>query len=160
MEMLTRMNEDGRIVIAGDGTPTENVMKLRAIISRCFAYEKTGLEPEEIMDLCKMDKRARMADLLRLEEYQALGTVEELSALVKARDEGRQVKLPCKRGDKVWRICGPKGRKFVAERTVLSVTIYEPGQFEIFTNCSDWLGETVFLTRAEAEAALGGSGDV
>lgn len=133
---------------------------IREVMFSLAAYEKTGLEPEEIMGLCEMDKRAKMADLLRLEEYQAIGTVEELSALVKARDEGRLVELPCKRGDKVWRICGPKGRKFVAERTVLSVTIYEPGQFEIFTNCFDWLGETVFLTRAEAETALGGSGDV
>ena len=95
-------------------------------------------------------KRLQMVEDILGDEYD----LDMLSALVKARDEGRQVKLPCKRGDKVWRICGPKGRKFVAERTVLSVTIYAPGQFEIFTNCSDWLGETVFLTRAEAEAAL------
>ena len=114
----------------------------------------TWMEPDDIESLKIIPATNELL------AYRDLGTVNELSALVKARDEGRQVKLPCKRGDKVWRICGPKGRKFVAERTVLSVTIYEPGQFEIFTNCSDWLGETVFLTRAEAEAALGGSGDV
>lgn len=79
---------------------------------------------------------------------------ERLRELAEADKEGRVVALPCKRGDKVWRICGPKGRKFVAERTVLSVTMYEPGQFEVFTNCFDWLGKTVFLTREEAEAAL------
>lgn len=124
---------------------------LNNAIVRLAAYEDTWMEPDDIESLKIIPATNELM------AYRALGTVEELSALVKARDEGRQVKLPCKRGDKVWRICGPKGRKFVAERTVLSVTIYAPGQFEIFTNCSDWLGETVFLTRAEAEAALGGS---
>lgn len=126
---------------------------LNNAVVRLAAYEDTWMEPDDIESLKIIPATNELM------AYRALGTVEELSALVKARDEGRQVKLPCKRGDKVWRICGPKGRKFVAERTVLSVTIYEPGQFEIFTNCSDWLGETVFLTRAEAEAALGGQKD-
>jgi hypothetical protein len=132
---------------------------LNNAVVRFADYEDTGMEPEQITAAQKA-MRAGLALACALQAYRAIGTVEELSALVKARDEGRLVELPCKRGDKVWRICGPKGRKFVAERTVLSVTIYEPGQFEIFTNCSDWLGRTVFLTRQEAEAALGGSGDV
>lgn len=80
--------------------------------------------------------------------------LDRLRELVQADREGRCVVLPCKQGDTVWRICGPKGRKFVAERKVVSVTMYEPGRFEIFTNCDDWLGETVFLTREEAEAKL------
>lgn len=45
------------------------------------------------------DKRdhSRLQDVLNcLFEYQALGTVEELSALVEDRDEGRVVVLPCK----------------------------------------------------------------
>ena len=127
---------------------------LNNAVVRLAAYEDTWMEPDDIESLKIIPATNELL------AYRALGTVEELSELVKARDEGRLVELPCKRGDKVWRICGPKGRKFVAERTVLSVTIYEPGQFEIFTNCSDWLGRTVFLTRQEAEAALGGSGDV
>ena len=80
--------------------------------------------------------------------------LDRLKELVKADREGRCVVLPCKRGDTVWRICGPKGRKFVAPREVQSVTMYEPGKFELFTNCFDWLGKTVFLTEEEAEAAL------
>lgn len=33
--------------------------------NRLAAYEDTGLEPGEIMTLCDMDNRARMAGLLR-----------------------------------------------------------------------------------------------
>ena len=158
MEMLTRMNEDGRIVIAGDGTPTENVMKLRAIISRCFAYEKTGLEPEEIMGLCEMDKRAKMADLLRLEEYQALGTVEELSALVKARDEGRLVEM----NEKLYLAMRAGARAIKNNKRLWGVSYC----FDIF---GEFGGpkEIAYLEAArilqdaaeEAEAALGGQKD-
>lgn len=35
-------------------------------IDRLAAYEDTGLEPEEIGVLCSMDRRAKMANLLRL----------------------------------------------------------------------------------------------
>lgn len=80
--------------------------------------------------------------------------VDRLAAYEDAEEQGLLVMLPCKRGDKVWRICGPKKRRFVAERTVLSVTMYNPGEFEVFTNCFDWLCKTVFLTREESEKAL------
>ena len=35
---------------------------------RLAAYEDTGLEPEEIMGLCEMDRRAKMADMIRKEK--------------------------------------------------------------------------------------------
>ncbi len=47
------------------------------IIDRLAAYENTGLEPEEIMGLCSMHERAKMAELLRAEENRPL-TLEEL----------------------------------------------------------------------------------
>lgn len=62
--------------------------------------------------------------------------------------------LPCMRGDKVWRICGPKGNRYIAERTVVSVTLYEPGSFQVFTTVDDWWGVNVFGTKEEAERAL------
>lgn len=80
--------------------------------------------------------------------------ISRLKSYEDAEEQGLLVRLPCKVGDTVWRICGRRGKKFVAERTVLSVTMYEPEEFEIFTNCTDWLGKTVFLTREEAEKAL------
>ena len=39
---------------------------------RLAAYEDTGLTPEEIMILCSMDRRAKMAELLRMEENKPL----------------------------------------------------------------------------------------
>lgn len=71
-------------------------------VNRLAAYEDTGLEPEQVMGLCDMARRAKMADLLRLEEYQALGAVEELTALVKALDEGRVVMLDMPHKRLVW----------------------------------------------------------
>lgn len=65
-----------------------------AAVDRAAAYEGTGLEPEEITRLCDMDKRAKMADLLRLEEYQALGPIDHLRELAVAEQDGRCVVLP------------------------------------------------------------------
>ena len=42
------------------------------LLTRLAAYEDTGLEPEEIMGLCSMDHRAKMAELLRMEENKPL----------------------------------------------------------------------------------------
>lgn len=38
---------------------------------RLATYENTGLEPEEIMGLCKMENRSRLAKMLRWEEAEA-----------------------------------------------------------------------------------------
>lgn len=35
---------------------------------RLAAYENTGLEPDEIISLCDMDRRAQMVEMLRIEE--------------------------------------------------------------------------------------------
>lgn len=71
-------------------------------IVRLAKYEDVGLEPKEIIGLCDMDKRAKMADMLRLEEYQALGPIAHLRELVEAEREGRCLVLPCKVGDTVF----------------------------------------------------------
>lgn len=60
-------------------------------IDRLAAYEDTGLGPEEIEGLCTMEKRAKMADLLRLEEYQEFGSINHLRELVQAERDGRMV---------------------------------------------------------------------
>lgn len=114
---------------------------LKNVALRLAAYENTDLEPETI---------SKIRDIV----LDISGNLGRLRELAQADREGRGVVLPCKQDDTVWRICGPKGRKFVAERKVVSVTMYEPGRFAIFTNCDDWLGETVFLTQEEAEANL------
>lgn len=60
---------------------------LNTTIEKLAAYEDTGLTPEEINGLCEMDKRSRMAKMLRWEEAEA---------------DGRLVVLPCKAGDTVY----------------------------------------------------------
>ena len=63
---------------------------LNNAIVRLAEYEDVGLEPKEIIGLCDMDKRAKMAGMLRLEEYQALGPIAHLRELVEAEQEERQ----------------------------------------------------------------------
>lgn len=62
--------------------------RLPDLISRLASYEDTGLEPQEISTLCAMSERARMVDLLRLEEYQALGPIDHLRELAQAEKDG------------------------------------------------------------------------
>lgn len=98
------------------------------------------------------DKRdhSRLQDVLDwLFEYQALGTVEKLSAVVKAQEEGRVVVLPCKVGDTLYTESPISG---------MVTSFKAPDLAWIIENISEF-GKTVFLTRAEAEAALGGGGD-
>lgn len=53
MERLTTYRKDGRAAISNnDGaTPLEQTMKIPKAIDRLAAYEDTGLEPEEIIEL-------------------------------------------------------------------------------------------------------------
>lgn len=69
---------------------------------RLAAYEDTGLEPEDVRGLCEMDSRARMADLLRLEEYQELGSIDHLRELAQAEQGGRLVVLDSPRLPLIW----------------------------------------------------------
>lgn len=62
--------------------------------------------------------------------------------------------LPCKPGDTVYRLCGQRGHKYVAERKVTSVALCGDQSWQILTTAHDWLGHTVFLMREEAEAKL------
>lgn len=64
------------------------------------------------------------------------------------------VVLPCKPGDHVFRLCGTKKSRYVGERIVSAATLCGNGSWTILSSTHDTLGKTVFLTRAEAEAAL------
>lgn len=52
------------------------------------AYEDTVLEPEEIIALCEMNRRAKMVDMLRLEESTGV-SVDRLRELVLQEREER-----------------------------------------------------------------------
>lgn len=84
MERLTAIR-NGVTVYVGPGCEYStgmiaaelNSAHIRLVLEHLNAYEETGLKPEEIMGLCSMDKRAKMAELLRTEENRPL-TLEEL----------------------------------------------------------------------------------
>jgi len=114
---------------------------------RLAAYEDTGLEPEEVKEITSWSYgpfHKKMGDWL------------------KAEHEGRLVVLPCKVGDTIYRPSRERDEVWdweVTEVHILSDYYGEPISFvddsdnEFFA--SD-IGKTVFLTRAEAEAAMKG----
>ena len=111
-------------------------------VDRLAAYEDTELEPEDIATI----KAVYEPDHVELKAYRASGlTPDELpraAELVKAEKEGRCVMLPCKINDIVCEIY----RRIGGEDSI------RPIQF--WWSDIPRLGKTVFLTYAEAEAAL------
>lgn len=110
----------------------------RARYDRLAVYEDTGLEPEEIELL------AKQRDLY----VDACGELplKRIRELAQADTEGRCVVLPCKVGDTVYQV--DDTRVYALEVRNL---IYDAG---ILAFDESTIGKTVFLTRAEAEAAL------
>ena len=104
--------------------------------------------------------RAVYADAL-VDVLRDIFTDEEIQALVQAKADGRLVVLPCKVGDVVWKIKAvfsyfSKPMEDRVDRIIISNN-------EILVCCTggakfsiDSIGKTVFLTREEAEKALGG----
>mgnify|MGYP006972494008 CR=1 FL=1 len=125
---------------------------------RLAAYEDTGLTPENI---------AKAKDAL---EY-AYGNAERIIELAKADKDGRLVVLPCKVGDTVWvtgrdnvpremRLEKPDIRTVCADEDNLCMATCnrKPDGFCAYRLRNDGadIGQTVFLTREEAEKALEG----
>lgn len=106
-------------------------------------YEDLGLEPSEVSVLCDMDRRAKMAEMLRTEEKYSL-SIDRIKELVEADREGRCVVLPVKEGDTVY---------------CITWNPFEDDPPEIFDcafHITDYysIGRTVFLTEEEAEKAI------
>lgn len=165
MKRLTNRMIDGSAYVCSE-TGDEGVghfttqRRLPELISRLAAYEDTGLEPDEINTLCSMSERAKMADILRLEEYQALGFVNHLCELIQAEKNGRLFVLQCKLHESIF---------YIEDAELFDDVPYEvsigqkPGEWEysLLYDCQDGfcfyeddIGKTVFLTCEEAEEAL------
>jgi hypothetical protein len=143
IERLTKRNSNGDVASHVD--PQKRYM---LFVNRLAAYEDSGLSPEEVQKMAR----------------------------VKA--EGRLMELPCKVGDTVYCITSPynvttdeedfEKPKQVYETVVGSMTFYSNssqirlnhnGEFIThYFQLTDF-GKTVFLTREEAEKALGGTED-
>lgn len=126
---------------------------LNNAVVRLAAYEDTWMEPDDIESLKIIPATNELM------AYRALGTVEELSALVKARDEGRLVEM----NEKLYLAMRAGARAIKNNKRLWGVSYC----FDIF---GEFGGpkEIAYLEAArilqdaaeEAKAALGGSGDV
>ena len=162
MERLTYRLEDqygnptDSIILESDLIFLNSSEKWKKVLSRLAAYEDTGLEPEEIISAVDMAKVA-----CALEEhnaYKELGSLDRLRELAQADREGRCVVLPCKVEDDVYiNILGRTLPFTVISISQMSSTPTFKAQHGIrlvYIFKADDVGETVFMTREEAEAAL------
>ena len=116
-------------------------------LRRLAAYEDTGRTPEEVRELFSWS-------------YGPFH--KKIGEWLQAEEEGRLVVLPCKVGDTIYRFSKERDEVWdwqIEEIRILSGDYCDPISFvddsenEFFA--SD-IGKTVFLTRAEAEAAMKG----
>ena len=121
---------------------------------RLAAYEDTGLEPEEVLPKDKADEIA--LKLMRLADLESLCNYDRLRELAEANKDERVVVLPCKIGDKLYRVFAGE----IFEHRVGSMKYFAiQGRWDIetypFCPCVESsIGKTIFLTREEAEKAL------
>lgn len=119
----------------------------------------------ELVQLCwysEMEEGFRGPAIDRLAAYEDTGlTPDELAhavELLKAEKEGRCVVLPCKVGDYVWIIYEGEIYETRVQGISMSAscqdTILHFGGYPIVTAWGCQIGKVVFLTLAEAEAAL------
>ncbi len=128
-------------------------------VDRIAAYEDTGLEPEDL-------KKPFDEEVLLTMTARWMGTTPgRLRELVEAERDGRCVLLPCKVGDRIYKLfCGD-----VIELEVERIVRWSSGFWKLNANTNktltDWkgfeidfadFGKTVFLTSEAAEAALKG----
>lgn len=145
------------------GLPMFEVQKichdiLYNVVERLAAYEDTGLTPDEIRVLCNMYNRSTMAKMLRWGD---------------ADDDGRLVIFPCKKGDRLFVLAkdSPTGIEETKCKGIVIKSRQDDGLYaKVIAPCvyddngdmvesfysfyPEAFGKTVFLTRAEAEAAL------
>jgi len=117
-------------------------------------YEDSACEPEEVLPKDKADEIA--LKLMRLADLESLCSYTRLRELSEADKDGRLVVLPCKVGDKLYRVFAGE----IFEHRVGSMKYFAiQGQWDIETYpfcpyVESSIGKTIFLTREEAKAAL------
>lgn len=131
------------------------------LYARLGAYEDTGLTPGEV-------KSMQEEHFSGLEMAKLHSALMELKKYQEADKDGRLVVPPCKAGDTVYEVTS---RKTISEYRVKTIRV------ELFCTFIEWdivagfvdksifgvpvneIGKTVFLTREEAEKALGAKKD-
>lgn len=115
---------------------------------RLAAYEDTHMMPADVMSM-RMDMAIITALLHDCD-------VDRMRELAEADKDGRVVVLPCKVGDKLYRVFDGN----ISEHEVQNMKYFaRQGRLGIdmtpfFPDAGKSIGKTVFLTREEAEKAL------
>lgn len=123
-----------------------------------IAGVKTGDILNGIHEQVAFDRLAQIEDI-HGDEYD----LDRLKELVEADKDGRCVVLPCKVGDKIYKLFGGDVTELQVERIVCWSSGYWKVNAHTEYSRTDWkgfeidfsdFGKTVFLTREAAEAAL------
>lgn len=130
------------------------------LVERLAAYEDTGLTPEEVAALVK-----DWSDLCTI--VGECGGISRVRVLAEADKDGRLVVLPCKVGQRVFALLDMD--KHISECEVKQIGMgnkigfigLEPigARGREYGVALNGFGKTVFLTREEAENALGAMKD-
>lgn len=132
----------------------------RKVWERLKEYEDTERRPEEVQALNRLFYYA-LTESRTLQEQLAL--IERLRELAEADKDGRLVVLPyCKLGDTVYWLHDKKITECrvyrIQENTKgVQIAIKSTVSHGVFS-VDDYFGKTIFLTREEAEKALGKKG--
>lgn len=154
MERLTKRSKNGGVYFPEElvgVTLTPDNDTIHRLLWRLAAYEDTGLEPAMCANYKTFEDEAISKGV----------TFKRIVALMEADRAGRLVVLPCKAGDVLYR-ASPSG--VVVHRVVNVVYRGLTSRWYIDTipnlpYASEELGKTTFLTREEAEKALGAKKD-
>lgn len=157
--VMERLTFDGNFCDIAQCTSTpggsfceDGTCSARKIWERLKAYEVTGLTPEEVTALGKLFDYALEESKTLTEQLALLNRIRDLS---EADKDGRVVVLPCKMGDKLYRVFAGE----IFEYRVGSMKYFAiQGRWDIetypFCPCVESsIGKTIFLTREEAEKA-------
>lgn len=135
--------------------PYDTDCSQKQVCERLKAYEDTGLTPKEVTALGKLFDYALKESKTLTEQ---LTLLKHIRKLAEADKDGRCVVLPCKVGDKLYRVFAGA----IFEHRVGSMKYFAiQGRWDIetypFCPCVESsIGKTVFLTREEAERAMEG----
>ena len=133
-------------VISGGSYCESGSCTQRKVWERLKAYEDTGLSPQACAEAREAGKALSSCDI----------SFGRLAELLTADKDGRLVVLPCKVGDKLYRVFAGE----IFEHRVGSMkyfAIQERWDIETYPFCprvESSIGKTMFLTREEAERAL------
>ena len=164
MERLTARTHDGHAYLANVKDDEQEVECRSRNTAQCImdswerlaAYEDTGIEPEEIKQMCAL---ARLNSNIFDNDFG-----NHIAELIVAERDGRLVVLPCKVGGTVYFVADGtvKETRLLAIKANVSDPAYSgnpsiiyEGYFQLGMHVMCWsIGNRLYLTRPEAEAAL------